>query len=117
AMGLAPEESHPERQGDKNSKTRVNQRWRAHIGIEPDPDTQPPSKQRCPNPDHGAEHPGREKGTNNIDLRSHCAHPCLVVVICPLIPACFRATIFPACASGSTPTLLRPRVPVAARQW
>src|SRR5262245_61552595 len=73
-IGLAPEENHPEHQGDENSETRVNQRWRAHIGIKPGTDTQPSSQQRRPNPDHGAEHPRREKRTDNIDLRPHRTH-------------------------------------------
>src|SRR5262245_55994088 len=74
AMALAPEESYPEHQGNEESKTRVDQRWRAHIGIEPGTDKKPPSEQRHHNPYQGAEHPGREKRTDNIDLRSHRTH-------------------------------------------
>src|SRR5262245_24952556 len=85
AMGLAPKERHQEHQGNEKSKTRVDQRWRTHIGIEPGTDKQPPSEHRHPNPDQDAEHPGREKRTDNIDLWSHHAHLVSCFSMCHII--------------------------------
>src|SRR5215471_9719993 len=71
AIALAPEESPPEHERHEKGQTRVYQRWRADIRMESRPDKEPPSEQRRPNPDHRAEHPGREKRPDNVDLWSH----------------------------------------------
>src|SRR5437667_9721824 len=71
AIMLTSEQSHPEYERDENAKTRIDQRWRPYIRMKPRPNKEPPSEQSRANPDQSAEHPGRKKRADNIDLRSH----------------------------------------------
>jgi hypothetical protein len=71
AIKLTSEQSHPEYERDENAKTRIDQRWRPYIRMKPRPNKEPPSEQSRANPDQSAEHPGRKKRADNIDLWSH----------------------------------------------
>ena len=68
---LTSEQSHPEYERDENAKTRIDQRWWPYIRMKPRPNKEPPSEQSRANPDQSAEHPGRKKRADNIDLWSH----------------------------------------------
>src|SRR5438874_804000 len=71
AIMLTSEQSDDEYERDENAKTRIDQRWWPYIRMKPRPNKEPPSEQSRANPDQSAEHPGRKKRADNIDLWSH----------------------------------------------
>src|SRR5215470_3511929 len=71
AIGLHPEERHPENEGDENREARVHERSRAEVGIEAHAEEEPSRDDGDGDADRGAEHPRREEGADDVDLRSH----------------------------------------------
>ena len=68
--GLDPEQRHPEDEGDENREARVDERSRAEVGVHADPEEEPTRDDGDTDADRGAEHPRREKRSDDVDLRA-----------------------------------------------
>src|SRR5262249_41487105 len=56
------------------SQARVHERPGAQEGIDPHADEDPTCEQGDDDPDRRAQHPGREEGADDVELRSHGGH-------------------------------------------
>src|SRR5262249_55598364 len=70
-MASASEDGHPQDEGDQQGQAPVDQRRRPDVGMDAGANEEPSDDQRDHDPDEPAEHPGREEGADDIDLRSH----------------------------------------------
>src|SRR6266700_1798765 len=70
AIGLDPEQRHPEDEGDENREARVDERSGAEVGIHAEPEEEPSGEHGDDDADGGAEHPRREERADDVDLRS-----------------------------------------------
>src|SRR5206468_2188198 len=70
AIGLHPEQRHPEDEGDENREARIDERSRAEVGVHADPEEEPTRDDGDTDADRGAEHPRREKRPDDVDLRA-----------------------------------------------
>src|SRR5205823_10309825 len=57
AMGLDPEQRHPEDEGDENREARVDERSRTEVGVNAHPQEEPSREHGDTDTDRGAEHP------------------------------------------------------------
>src|SRR6266404_7977902 len=57
AMGLDPEQGHPENQGDENREAWIDERSRAEVRVHADAEKQPSREHGNTDADRGAEHP------------------------------------------------------------
>src|SRR5262249_61480844 len=77
--GSASEDPEPQYQGDQEGQAPVDQGRGTHVGIDARLHEEPPGEDRTHDPDQRAQHPGREEGTDDVDLRSHRAGAGLAV--------------------------------------
>src|SRR4030095_9575488 len=70
AIGLHPEQRHPEDQGDENREARVDERSRTEVGVYAHPQEEPTREHGDADADRGAEHPRGEERADHVDLRS-----------------------------------------------
>src|SRR6267142_4700504 len=70
AIGLHPEQRHPEDEGDENREARVDERPRAEERIHAHPEEDRAREQGDTDADRGAEHPRGEERADHVDLRS-----------------------------------------------
>src|SRR5262247_135979 len=70
AIGLDPEQGHPEDEGDENREARVDERARAEVGVHTDHDEEPSREHGHDDADRGAEHPRGKERPDDVDLRS-----------------------------------------------
>src|SRR5258705_3872734 len=70
AIGLHPEQRHPEDEGDANREARVDERPRAEERIHAHPEEDRAREQGDTDADRGAEHPRWEERADDVDLRS-----------------------------------------------
>src|SRR5262245_12324852 len=70
AIGLAPEQRHPEDKGDEQREARIDERSRADVGIDAYHDEEPSREDGDDDADRGTEHPRGEERADEVDLRS-----------------------------------------------
>src|SRR5216110_2326621 len=70
AIGLYPEQRHPENEGDENREAWIDERSRAEVRVHADSEKQPSRGHGNTDADRGAEHPRRKKRADDVDLRS-----------------------------------------------
>src|SRR6266850_2978129 len=70
AIGLHPEQRHPEDEGDENREARIDECSRAEVGVDAHPQEEPASEHGDTDADRGAEHPRWEERADHVDLRS-----------------------------------------------
>src|SRR5262245_55129905 len=75
AIGLGPEQRHPEDEGDENREARVDERPWADVGVHPHHDEEPSREHGDHDADRGAEHPGGEERADDVDLRAQRPPP------------------------------------------
>src|SRR3989454_1177640 len=61
AIGLHPEQRHPEDEGDENREARIDERSRAEVRVHADAEKEPSRDHGNTDADRGAEHPRRKK--------------------------------------------------------
>src|SRR5437667_10391036 len=71
AIGLHPEQRHPENEGDENREAWIDERSRAEVRVHADAEKHPSRGNGNTDADRGAEHPRRKKRADDVDLRSH----------------------------------------------
>src|SRR5262245_23121385 len=74
-MSSDPEKGHPQDKGDEERQTRIHERPRAEVGIDPDADQEPASEEGHHDSDDRTQHPGGEERADDVDLRSHRIMP------------------------------------------
>src|SRR6266404_2157350 len=70
AIGLHPEQRHPEDEGDENREARIDERSRTEERIHAHPEEDRAREQGETDADRGAEHPRGEERADHVDLRS-----------------------------------------------
>src|SRR6266700_3366128 len=70
AIGLHPEQRHPEDEGDENRESRIDERSRTEERIYAHPQEEPTREHGDADADRGAEHPRGEERADHVDLRS-----------------------------------------------
>src|SRR5262245_24063892 len=70
AIGLNPEQRHPQDEGDENREARIDQRSRTEVRIDADPQEEHTREHGDADADRGAEHPRGEERADHVDLRS-----------------------------------------------
>src|SRR5437867_9039581 len=73
SIWLAPEQRHPENEGDEQREARIDERSRAEVGVHAHPEEQLSREHGDDDADRGAEHPRGEERADDVDLRSQHA--------------------------------------------
>src|SRR5262245_31795321 len=65
-MASDPEKRHPEDERDEECQTRIHERSRAHIGIDPGAHQEPADKEGPHDSEDRTKHPGREERADDV---------------------------------------------------
>src|SRR5262245_11576103 len=74
-MASDPEKRHPQDEGDEERQTRIHERPRAEVGIDPGADQEPSDEEGHHDADDRTQHPGREERADDVDLGAHRGMP------------------------------------------